>query len=184
MPSIRRSSLVTAAAAAALTLSALAHAAPPRRDRGPKFGARNTGFGIGASVGDPMGLSLKYFITPAHAISGHVAWGPLHNGDGLVELDYHWHSPVVASNDSVDAHIYVGGGIGVGFWANGDGPLTISDRSSNAGAALLIKAPALGLAYHWRKVPVDTAIELAWSPYVVMPSLKHLDASVKVRYYF
>jgi hypothetical protein len=149
----------------------------------PKFGRKGKGFGLGVSAGDPMGLSVKYFFTPAHAISGHVAWGPLHNGDGLVELDYHWHSRVIGSSPIVDAHFYVGGGVGLGFWAR-DSRLNPDEDRRNAGAALLLRAPAIGLAYHWSKVPLDTALELAWSPYIILPALRHLDASIKVRYFF
>ncbi len=150
-----------------------------------KFGKKATGFGLGVSVGDPMGLSVKYFLHPSHAISGHLAWGPLHHGDGMASIDYHWHSPPIGDNPIVDAFVYVGGGLGVAFWAKpGPGSLQGHDRSSRGGAALMLRAPALGIAYHWDTVPLDTAIELAWAPYLALPDLRHLDASLKVRYFF
>jgi hypothetical protein len=151
-----------------------------------KFGKKATGLGLGVSVGDPMGLSVKYFVHPSHAISGHLAWGLLHHGDGMLSVDYHWHSPPIGSSPIVDAFVYVGGGLGVAVWARpGPGRLQGHDRSAaSGGAGLMLRAPALGLAYHWEAVPLDTAIELAWAPYLALPDLRHLDASIKVRYFF
>jgi hypothetical protein len=150
-----------------------------------KFGKTGTGLGIGASVGDPLGFSIKYFVRPQHALSGHVAYGLLHHGDGLVTVDYHWHTRPIGDSPIVQAMFYVGVGVGVAFWARpGPGALQGHERAAERGAGLILRAPALGLAYHWTRVPIDTAIELAWSPYIVMPDLRHLDASVKVRYFF
>jgi hypothetical protein len=157
------------------------------RPRLGKFGKKGTGFGLGVSVGDPMGVSVKYFLHPAHAISGHLAWGLLHHGDGLAEIDYHWHSRPIGDSPIVDAYVYVGGGVGVAVWAR-EGPASLQghDRPGNGGggAGLILRAPALGLAYHWTTVPIDTSIELAWAPYLALPDLRHLDASIKVRYFF
>jgi hypothetical protein len=151
----------------------------------PKFGRNGKGLGVGVSVGDPTGLSLKYFLHPRHALSWHVAWGVLHHGDGIVSMDYHWHSPSIGRSPIVKAHVYVGAGVGVGFWARrGPDKLQGHERTRTSGAALLLRAPAVGLAYHWTRVPLDTSLELAWAPYVVMPDLRHLDASLKVRYFF
>jgi hypothetical protein len=150
-----------------------------------KFGKTGTGFGIGASVGDPLGFSLKYFLHPRHAISGHLGYGLLHHGDGLVTADYHWHSRPIGDTTIVEAMFYVGVGVGLAFWARpGPERLQGHERAAARGAGLILRVPALGLAYHWKRVPIDTALELAWSPYIVLPDLRHLDASVKVRYYF
>ena len=77
------------------------------------------------------------------------------------------------------------GGVGVAFWAK-PGPANIQthDQTSRAGAAMMIRVPVLGLAFHWIEVPLDTALEVSWAPYVVIPDLLHFDASLKVRYFF
>jgi hypothetical protein len=160
-----------------------------KRERKPvaefKFGRDHKGIGIGLSAGDPMGASIKWFVRIQHALSFHVAWGLLHHGDGLVTVDYHWHTRPIGYSEIVDAHFYIGGGLGLAFWARPGPPrIQIHARPSPSGAALLLRAPALGLAYHWKEVPLDTSLELAWSPYVVLPDLLHLDASIKVRYFF
>jgi hypothetical protein len=184
---VSRPWLACGSALVALLAGSTAHAAgEPDAQGRVKPGKRGTGFGVGASVGDPMGLSIKWFMRPAHALSGHVAWGLLHHGDGLVEIDYHWHSPPIGDSPIVDAFVYVGGGLGVAFWARpGPGRIQGHDRrNASGGAGLVLRAPALGLAYHWTNVPIDTSIELAWAPYLVLPDLRHLDASIKVRYFF
>jgi hypothetical protein len=55
----------------------------------------------------------------------------------------------------------------------------------------MLRAPVLGLAFHWKPVPLDTVIEGAWSPFLVEATedhaqvgLGHGDVSVKLRYYF
>jgi hypothetical protein len=177
--------LVLAAAALVYGVASEAHAKIEKRDPdAPKFGKNGRGLGVGVSLGDPLGFSLKYFIRPAHAISAELGWGILHNGDGIVSVSYHWHSPVIGKSPIVDTHFYAGIGLGVGFWAKGDGPLNTDDRGTGGGAALLLRAPAIGLAYHWQTVPLDTSLELAWSPYIILPELRHLDAAIKIRYFF
>ena len=150
-----------------------------------KFGRKQTGFGLGISVGDPMGASLKYFLHPRHALQGHIAWGLAHHGDGLVTLEYVWHTPTVGDSPIVDASFYFGGGVGLAFWAQpGPRRLQTHEQNSTRGAAMMLRVPVLGLAFHWTEVPLDTALEVAWSPYVIMPDLVHFDASLKVRYFF
>jgi hypothetical protein len=174
--------------ATAFFVSSTAHA-KRERERKPvpefKFGRRHTGVGLGLSAGDPMGASLKWFVRVQHALSFHLAWGLLHHGDGMLSVDYHWHTRPIGSSEIVDAHFYIGGGLGLAFWARPGPPgIQIHERPTRAGAALMIRAPALGLAYHWRTVPLDTSLEIAWSPYVVLPDLVHGDVSIKVRYFF
>ena len=183
--SLSRGLTVLAVGGVGLCWTGVAHAKVERRDPdAPKFGRNHTGFGLGVSLGDPLGLSMKYFIRPAHAISAEFGWGILHNGDGIASVSYHWHSPVIGRSPIVDAHIYVGAGIGVGFWGRRRFGLETDDRAAGAGAALMLRAPAVGLAYHWQTVPLDTSLELAWAPYIVLPQLRHLDAAIKVRYFF
>ena len=142
-----------------------------------------------------MGLSMKLFLHPNHALQWHLAWLPLHHGDGGVNMDYLWHPGTFVSNSVMDFLGYVGVGLGVACWARHaycgyhPGNYYYRDRYRNGcyrggGAAMVLRAPVLGLAFHWKAVPLDTAIEGAWSPYIVYPDLAHGDFSVKVRYYF
>lgn len=171
------------AIALALGLAARTSAAAPAPRE--KFGKKASGWGIGLSLGDVSGASVKYFLHPNHALQGQVGFGLLHNGDGIVSFEYLWHSNPIGESEIVDVLGYVGFGIGVGFWAGGGtSSVQIHARDSAAGAALMLRAPVLGLAFHWVGKPIDTALELSWAPYVVMPELRFLDAAIKVRYFF
>jgi len=157
-------------------------AAPAPRQ---KFGKKASGWGLGLSLGDVTGASVKYFVHPHHAFQGQVGWGLLHNGDGIVSLEYLWHSGVIGESEIVDVFGYVGLGVGVGFWANaGVSSLQMHGRDPGAGAAMMLRAPVLGLAFHWTEKPIDTALEVSWAPYVIMPELLFIDASIKLRYFF
>ncbi len=145
---------------------------------GTKISGRGGNTGVGLSIGDPMGLSIKHFFHPAHAIQFHVAWLPLHLGDGGVLFDYLWTPGVFVSNSDFDFMPYIGLGVGLGF--------------DNNQAGLIVKPP-IGLAFHWKSVPLDTVLEGTWSPYVIYGPCGGRDAcfvaragdiSLKVRYYF
>jgi len=151
-------------------------------------------FGLGLSLGDPMGLSMKGFLAPNHAIQGDLGWAPLHHGDGRLGFDYLWHPGVFASGPVAEFLPYLGLGIGMMFWADrcyygdryyyGDRGRGYYGRCGNGGVAMFIRAPILGLGVHWKKAPLDTMFEGSWSPYIVYPDLAHGDFSFKIRYYF
>ncbi len=153
-------------------------------------------FGVGLSLGDPMGLSVKGFLSPNHALQGDLGWAPLHHGDGRLGIDYLWHPGVLASGPVAEFLPYVGLGVGMMFWANRcyyrddyydydeRGRRRSRGRCGDGGAAMFIRAPILGLGVHWKKAPLDTMFEGSWSPYLIYPDLAHGDFSFKIRYYF
>lgn len=157
-------------------------------------------FGVGLSLGDPMGLSMKGFLAPNHALQGDLGWAPLHHGDGRLGIDYLWHPGVFASGPVAEFMPYVGLGVGMMFWTNrcyyrrdyyydDDGRYRGRNGRyyggcNDGGAAMFIRAPILGLGVHWKKAPLDTMLEGSWSPYLIYPDLAHGDFSFKVRYYF
>jgi len=145
---------------------------------GNRITGRGGNTGVGLSLGDPMGLSVKHFFHPAHALQFHVAWLPLHLSDAGVGVDYLWTPGVFVSNSDFDFMPYFGLGVALGFDANHAG---------------LIVKPPIGLAFHWKQVPLDTVLEGTWSPYVIYGPCGGRNAcfvaaagdiSVKVRYYF
>ncbi len=171
------SALVTSAIGVGVFLASPseAEAAP---SPGNRIAGRGGNTGVGLSLGDPMGLSVKHFFHPAHALQFHVAWLPLHLFDGGVGVDYLWTPGVFVSNSTLDFMPYVGLGVALGFDANQAG---------------LIVKPPIGLAIHWKEVPLDTVLEGTWSPYVIYGPCGRSNAcfvaragdiSVKVRYYF
>lgn len=205
----RRSSVFSFVAVGLALLTAAvspapAEAAPSPGRRVPRSGGN---FGIGGSLGDPLGFSLKYFFAPNHAVQADLGWAPLHHGDGRLGVDYLWHPFAFVSNSTMDFLPYFGVGLGVMFWAHNRGRWCYYDDrryyddryyycrhgydryrdyyyDGTGGAAMFIRAPILGLGFHWKKAPLDTMVEGSWSPYVIYPDLGHGDFSFKVRYYF
>ena len=180
-------------ALAAATVPAIASAAPTPNQKIKGKGGR---IGVGLSLGDPMGASAKFFLHPNHALQFDLGWAPMHHGIGTLFGNYLWHPGTFVSNSTLDFLPYLGFGIGLGFWAGHC--YGYYDRDSDryrgrhgnyrgcgrGGAAMMLRVPALGLAIHWKKAPLDTVLEGAWSPFIVLPDLAHGDVSFKIRYYF
>jgi hypothetical protein len=179
----------TLALTSVLTLPTLAFAAPSPSKAGRRKGGN---FGLGASLGDPMGASAKLFLHPNHALQWDLGWAPLHHGDGRLGMDYLWHPATIAGNSVVDFGFYLGIGLGLAFWAghgyyygyHGHNSYRRGRDFGHGGAAMFIRAPVPGMFLHWQTVPLDTVLEGSWSPYVILPDLGHGDVSAKVRYYF
>jgi hypothetical protein len=176
-----------------LTLPNPAQAAPT-----PSQTIRGKGgnFGLGGSLGDPTGLSMKLFLHPNHALQWSVGWAPWHFGGGRLHMDYLWHPGAFTTNSVMSLVGYVGIGLGMlfwayrhGYWCGSGNPRWDYDRYcsryGDGGVAMFLRVPALGLAFHWQKVPLDTVIEAAWSP-IVAPWFgpQHADFLVAARYYF
>ncbi len=155
--------------------------------------------GLGGGVGDPFGPSLKLFLHPQHALQFDLGWAPLHHGDGIFHVNYLFHIPPFVSNSVMDFGMYLGGGLGVAFWAPHHRACYYDDRPGpdrrycgywrghhrgyGGGAAMIVRIP-VGLFFHWQTVPIDTVVEGGWSPYVVYWDPFHGDFSIKIRYYF
>lgn len=180
------------------TLSLAAASAPAQAAPSPgkKVSGKGGNFGAGLSLGDPMGATIKWFMHPNHALQADFGWAPMHHGDGRLGADYLWHPASFVENSVMTFLPYIGLGVGMIFWSghgrwgcggyHGRGYRYDCDRRyyRSGGAAMMIRAPILGLGFHWKGAPVDTMLEGSWSPYVVLPDLAHGDVSVKVRYYF
>lgn len=179
-------SLALATGIATACMGTTAWAAPTP---GNKIKGKGGNVGVGVSLGDPMGGSAKFFLHPNHALQLDLGWAPLHHGHGRLGLDYLWHPGTFVSNGIMDFLPYLGVGVGLAFWAGHcyGGYYHHHHHGycdGHGGAAMFIRAPILGLGFHWKKVPIDTMLEGSWSPYVVLPDLPHGDVSFKVRYYF
>lgn len=186
---------IALAAGLGLSSFSLATEAEAAPTPGNKIRGRGGNFGLGLSLGDPMGLSMKYFMAANHAIQGDLGWAPLHHGNGRLGFDYLWHPATFVSNSTLDFLPYLGLGLGMAFWAGsyyygyhggrGRGYYGRDDYYYNrGGVAMFIRAPILGIGFHWKKAPLDTMFEGSWSPYVIYPDLAHGDFSFKLRYYF
>ena len=151
-------------------------------------------FGLGLSLGDVMGPTMKLWLHPNHALQWDIGWMPLHHGSGGATFSYLWAPANFVSNSVMDFFGYLGVGVGLAIWIRGYDHGHAHDHDyhdHDTWGGLIWRIPVLGLCFNWKKAPFDTAIEGAWSP--MMPEftsgyarvgLAHGDISVKGRYYF
>ncbi|MBW2734126.1 MAG: hypothetical protein JRH20_17190 [Deltaproteobacteria bacterium] len=134
-------------------------------------------FGLGVTLAGPTGISAKLFLAPQHALQFQLAWLPFYHHGMAFTFDYLWHPATLVTSSVLNLVPYVGPGLGIAFWDDRHG--------TESGLMLRILG---GLAIHWRKVPLDTVLELGWTPFLVFDNNDfgpaHWDVSIKVRYYF
>jgi hypothetical protein len=103
--------------------------------------------GVGLMIGEPTGISLKYWQSQRNAIDGGIAWS-LGQYDALhLHADYLWHSYTVF-DDVEEGELPVYYGIG--------GRLVLTDNDSVLG----LRVP-VGMNYLFEEAPVGLFLELA-----------------------
>lgn len=126
-------------------------------------------FGLGAIIGEPTGLTAKYWYSPRVAIDGGVAWH--FGGEDRIQIhaDHLWHIPLSAlqvPNGSMP--LYVGGGLRV-----------IAGDNSEAGFRI-----PLGTSFLFSQVPVELFGEIVPVVEFAPDTEAELDFGIGVRYYF
>jgi len=54
--------------------------------------AQDKGFGLGIMIGEPTGISGKYWLSHTSAIDGGLAWSFIKEGSLHIHADYLWHN--------------------------------------------------------------------------------------------
>ena len=133
--------------------------------------------GLGLIVGEPTGISAKYYLGDDRAIDGAIGFAVI--GRGLqVHGDYLWHPWILEQQSSFVLPVYAGVG------------MRILDHNSGGGADdhLRIGPRGVGgLLFDFTEVPLDAFVELA----LVLDYRTRgdrfgvdLNAGAGVRYYF
>jgi hypothetical protein len=142
-------------------------------------------FGIGLILGEPTGVTLKYFFAERHAIVGGVGVGWWGGHNFHLHADYTYNAPVKNTPD-FDFKLFIGGGLKFFFYYYGHyHPVWDDDwRDDDYGrVGLGIRVP-LGIAFHLNKVPLDVFLEIA-PGFAFLPWLDgFVDGGLGVRYYF
>ena len=107
--------------------------------------AQSTGLGLGIILGEPTGISLKYWTERTTAFDAAVAWSVGKNGGMQFHGDYLWHNFTLFNVGKNQLPVYYG--IGFKFGAGGEDP-----RVGIRGVA--------GLAYLMTSAPLDIFFEL------------------------
>lgn len=131
--------------------------------------AQDYKFGIGATLGEQIGLDAKYFLTPKSAINGTLGYGFSHN-TVMLSVVYQYHIPIIDN-----LKFYFGGGISLGGMHLG---------KHNNGEFAFGLDPNVGIEYKIKKAPV--ALALDYRPAINLNDV-HSQwniAGIKVRYTF
>ena len=130
------------------------------------------GLGVGAIVGEPSGVSMKYWIDKSTAFDAAFAWSLADNSPFQFHADYLIHSSSLTSNSS-EAKGSLQGYFGIG------GRIKNINNESHLG----VRVP-LGATYLVSEVPVDIFAEIA--PVLdVKPTVNlNWNGAIGVRYYF
>ena len=132
-------------------------------------------FGIGIILGEPTGLSLKYWIDEEIAVDGALAWSYSENDSLQLHGDYLVHNYDVLELDEMP--VYYGVGARLKF-KDDDG------RGRNENDAMFgIRFP-LGITYLFEDAPLDLFFELV--PVLDLSPDVDLDinAALGLRFYF
>jgi len=132
-------------------------------------------FGIGVIIGEPTGLSVKYWLDEERAIDGAAAWSYSENDSFQLHGDYLIHNDELLEANELP--VYYGIGARLKF-KDDDG----RGRNEN-GAIFGIRVP-LGITYLFDEEPLDLFFELV--PVLDLAPDFDLDinAAVGLRYYF
>jgi hypothetical protein len=113
--------------------------------------------GIGLILGEPTGLSVKYWLDEEHAVDGGVAWS-FWDGDGFqLHSDFLWHNfDLLDDPGGVDGKLPVYLGVGARLKFRDDEGRHHDDNDTVFG----IRVP-LGVSYLFDGKPIDLFAEIA-----------------------
>lgn len=111
------------------------------------------GLGVGVIVGEPTGLSLKYWLDDTHAIDGAAAWSFWDNDGFQLHADYLWHNFDLIDSGSASGKLPVYCGVGA--------RLKFEDNEGrhDGDTVFGIRVP-LGISYLFGDTPVDIFAEV------------------------
>jgi hypothetical protein len=108
--------------------------------------AQRSGSGFGIIIGEPTGLSGKFWTSERNAVDVGVAWSFLHEGSFHLHADYLWHSfDVFKSRQPIALFYGIGGRM----------------KASNSHGGILGVRGTIGLDYLVEEAPIDIFIEAA-----------------------
>jgi hypothetical protein len=136
---------------------------------GPSQPGTARDFGVGAIVGDPTGLTAKYWFTNTRAVDMALAWDLSGDDDRMeIHADHLWHFDLNMNRMQGRLPLYVG---------LGGRLLTGHD------ARLGVRIP-FGISYLFAQVPIELFGEIAPLLDVTPDSDTSVNGGVGVRFYF
>jgi len=130
--------------------------------------AQNKGFGLGIIVGEPTGVSLKYWTSSSTAFDGAVAWSFTDGGALHIHADYILHSFHLIPVASGSLPFYYGIGARIKF---------LDDPGFG------VRVP-VGLAYLFSGAPIDVFFEIVPILNLIPQTNFKINAAIGGRYFF
>ena len=130
--------------------------------------AQNSGLGVGMILGEPTGLSFKYWTGEFSAFDGAVAWS-FGKEDALhLHGDMLFHNPdlIIVTKGSLPVYYGIGARIKL-------------EKKSKLGVRIPV-----GIAYQFARAPFDIFMEIVPLLDLVPATDFDLDFAIGVRYYF
>jgi hypothetical protein len=130
--------------------------------------SQNKSFGAGIILGEPTGISGKYFLSENNAIDVAIAWSFKKVAAFHIHADYLYHDYNFFNVKTGKLPIYFGIG----------GRIKLEEKSR-----LGFRIP-VGIAYEFPRAPVDIFVEIVPLLDVVPDTQFDFNGAVGVRYYF
>ena len=155
---------------------------------GKNFEANKT-FGLGLELGEPTGLTGKYFLSGDNAID--FGLGYIYNhwrgGDGIhVYADYLWHPLSLTSQPAFELPFYIG--VGGRFWSFDYGCDRFGNNCRYYGTSAFGVRVPVGLAFDFNNVPLDIFVQLVPTLDFFRNYGDHIgfgiDGSIGIRFWF
>lgn len=167
---IARAHLVAAALSLVAVVGILASPTDAHARRGGPFG-------LGVELGDPSGLSFKYFAGGNTAIDGGLGFSVRHDWI-RVHLDYLFHFPTRAGGAELLPYVGIGGKLAV--WDDRRDDDWYDDDDD---FGLGVRVP-LGVAWHPGSVPIDIFGEIVPGLWLLPGTNFDFDFAIGVRFFF
>ncbi|HZY10518.1 MAG TPA: hypothetical protein VFF29_05130 [Bacteroidota bacterium] len=131
--------------------------------------AQDKGFGIGAIIGEPTGISIKNWLTSSTAIDAALAWSFVRETSFHIHADYLFHShDAIKTEEPVILYFGIGGRI----------------KTGKNEQALFGARGVIGIAYFFEKAPVDLFLEAAPIIDLTPATAFRFNAGFGIRYFF
>jgi hypothetical protein len=128
------------------------------------------GLGVGVIIGDPTGLSMKYWLSEETAVDMAAAWSFQDDGYFDLHSDFLFHKFDLIPVDKGELPLYFGVGGRIDVPGHGD-------------TRLGVRIP-VGLAYEFGDAPVEVFAEVAPIVDVVPATQLRWNGGIGVRFYF
>lgn len=132
--------------------------------------SQEKGFGLGVIIGEPTGLSAKYWLSETNALDFGLAYSFVHDKSAVsLHSDYLFHLPHLFKTE-LNLPFYYGFGGRIHF--NNNSKSTIGARG------------VAGIMWIPNSLPIDTFFEIAPVFNLFPETSLHLDLAIGCRYYF